>query len=52
MVDTRPMALERARKRAAERKAQRDALQENNPVQTAVRQETASNPNASAPKQS
>lgn len=34
MVDTRPMALERARKRAAERKAQRDALQENNPVQT------------------
>ena len=35
MVDTRPMALERARKRAAERKAQRDALQENSPVQTA-----------------
>ena len=34
MVDTRPMALERARKRAAERKAQRDALQENSPVQT------------------
>ena len=32
MVDTRPMALERARKRAAERKAQRDALQENSPV--------------------
>ena len=28
------MALERARKRAAERKAQRDALQENSPVQT------------------
>ena len=34
MVDTRPMALERARKRAAERKAQRDAPQENSPLQT------------------
>ncbi len=33
MVDTRPVALEKARKRAAELKAQRDALQENNPVQ-------------------
>ena len=33
MVDTRPRAYEKARKRAAELKAQRDALQENNPVQ-------------------
>ena len=33
MVDTRPKALEKARKRAAELKAQRNALQENNPVQ-------------------
>ena len=33
MVDTRPRACEKARKRAAELKAQRDALQENNPVQ-------------------
>ena len=34
MVDTRPKALEKAKKRAAELKAQRDALQENSPVQT------------------
>ena len=34
MVDTRPRAYEKARKRAAELKAQRDGLQENNPVQT------------------
>lgn len=33
MVDTRPRAYEKARQRAAELKAQRDALQENNPVQ-------------------
>lgn len=34
MVDTRPRAREKALKRAAELKAQRDALRENNPVQT------------------
>ncbi len=34
MDDTRPRAYEKAQKRAAELKAQRDALQENNPVQT------------------
>lgn len=33
MVDTRPKALEKARRRAAELKAQRDALQETTPVQ-------------------
>ena len=33
MVDTRPRAYEKAKQRAAELKAQRDALQENNPVQ-------------------
>ena len=33
MVDTRPKALEKARKRVAELKAQRDALQESTPVQ-------------------
>ena len=34
MVDTRPVALEKARRRAAELKAQRDALQESTHVQT------------------
>ena len=34
MVDTRPKAYEKARKRAEELRAQRDALQENSPVQT------------------
>ena len=34
MVDTRPRAYEKARKRAEELRAQRDALQENSPVQT------------------
>lgn len=34
MVDTRPRAREKALKRAAELKAQRDALRENNPAQT------------------
>ena len=34
MVDTRPRAYEKARKRAEELRAQRNALQENSPVQT------------------
>ena len=34
MVDTRPMAREKARKHAEEMKARRDALQAGRPVQT------------------